>query len=172
MEALPLHAKSVDVVFSYSVLQHVDRAKVAHFFQEVSRVLKPGGLCLVQLPNAFGMYSIIRQAKRSFRDAAPNTFEMRYWTREGIRDVATNAGLRGLRLSVDGFFTQDPQLSDLDLLSPLGKMIVLASHVGRKAADKMPLLARLADSLWVEARSPRELTSRKTEREIYPERPE
>jgi 2-polyprenyl-3-methyl-5-hydroxy-6-metoxy-1,4-benzoquinol methylase len=155
VEALPLRSKSVDVVFSYSVLQHIDRLKVTHFFEEAFRVLKPGGLCLVQLPNAFGMYSIIRQAKRGFRDARPGTFEMRYWTSGSIRNAIESAGLRDLRLRADGFFTQDPQLSDLDLLSPVGKMIVLASHAGRKAADLLPPLARLADSLWVQAQSPR-----------------
>ena len=154
VEALPLRAKSVDVVFSYSVLQHIARVKVAHFFEETARVLKPGGLCLVQLPNAFGAYSIVRQAKRGFRDAAPNTFEMRYWTRAGIRDAIEKAGLRNLRFRADGFFSQDPQLSDLDLLSPVGKLVVLMSHAGRKAADALPLLVRVADSLWVEAQSP------------------
>jgi SAM-dependent methyltransferase len=155
VEVLPLRARSVDVVFSYSVLQHIDRVKVAHFFCEVARVLKPGGLCLVQLPNAWGLYSILRQAKRGFRDAAPDTFEMRYWTRAGIRDAIEIAGLRNLRIRADGFFSQNPQLSDLDLLSPAGKLIVLASHVGRKTADALPLLVRAADSLWVEANSPK-----------------
>jgi 2-polyprenyl-3-methyl-5-hydroxy-6-metoxy-1,4-benzoquinol methylase len=154
VEALPLRAKTVDVVFSYSVLQHIDRVKVAHFFEEAARVLKPGGLCFVQLPNAFGAYSIVRQAKRGFRDAAPNTFEMRSWTRAGIRDAIEKAGLRNLRFRADGFLSQNPQLSDLDLLSPAGKLIVLASHAGRKAADALPLLVSFADSLWVEARSP------------------
>lgn len=153
IKVLPLRARSVDVVFSYSVLQHIDRVKVADFFCEVARVLKPGGLCLVQLPNAWGLYSILRQAKRGFRDAAPNTFEMRYWTRAGIRATIEKAGLRNLRLRADGFFSQNPQLSDLDLLSPSGKLIVLASHLGRKAADALPLLVRVADSLWVEANS-------------------
>jgi len=154
VQALPLRNGSVDVVFSYSVLQHIERAKVVRFFQEASRVLKPGGLCLVQLPNAFGMYSFLRQAKRGFRQARPGTFEMRYWTRTGIRQAIEGAGLRNLQLRVDGFFSQNPQLTDLDLLSPAGRMIVWASHAGRKAADALPFLVHLADSLWVEAQSP------------------
>lgn len=154
IEVLPFATGSVDAVFSYSVLQHIDRQKVMRFFGEVARVLKPDGLCLVQLPNAFGLYSIVRQAKRGFRDAAPGTFEMRYWTRGGIREAIEKAGLRDLRLRADGFFSQDPQLSDLDLLSPAGKLIVLASHAGRKAADALPPLVSLADSLWVEAQAP------------------
>jgi ubiquinone/menaquinone biosynthesis C-methylase UbiE/uncharacterized protein YbaR (Trm112 family) len=154
IEALPLPAKSVDVVFSYSVLQHIDRLKVGRFFEEATRVLKPGGVCLVQLPNAYGMYSIIRQAKRGFRDATSGTFEMRYWTRTGIRRAIEKAGLRNLHFHADGFFSQDPQLSDLDLLSPAGKLIVVASHAGRKVANMLPVLTCVADSLWVRAQSP------------------
>ena len=154
IEALPFATGSVDALFSYSVLQHIDRLKVMRFFGEVARVLKPGGVCLVQLPNAYGLYSIVRQAKRGFRDAAPGTFEMRYWTRGGIRAAIEEAGLRDLRLRADGFFSQDPQLSDLDLLSPGAQLVVLASHAGKRIADAMPPLVSLADSLWVEAQAP------------------
>jgi len=154
IEGLPFASGAVDAVFSYSVLQHIDRRKVARFFGEVARVLRPGGMCLVQLPNAFGPYSILRQAKRGFREAAAGTFEMRYWTRGGIRAAIEGAGLRDLRLRADGFFSQDPQLSDLDLLSPAARLVVFASHAGRKAADLLPPLVSVADSLWVEAQSP------------------
>ncbi|HEX4139147.1 MAG TPA: class I SAM-dependent methyltransferase, partial [Candidatus Methylacidiphilales bacterium] len=154
VSVLPFRSGAIDVVFSYSVLQHIDREKVGRFFGEVARVLRPGGVCLVQLPNAFGLYSIVRQAKRGFREAAAGTFEMRYWTRSGIRAAIEEAGLRDLRLRADGFFSQDPQLSDLDLLSPAAKLVVLASHAGRKMADALPPLVSLADSLWVEAFAP------------------
>jgi ubiquinone/menaquinone biosynthesis C-methylase UbiE len=154
VELLPFRSESVDVVFSYSVLQHIDRRKVIRFFEEAARVLKPGGLCLIQLPNAFGLHSLVRQAKRGFRDAAAGTFEMRYWTNAKIRKAIEKAGLQNLRFRADGFFSQDPQLSDLDLLSAAGKLIVLASFAGRKIADLVPPLTRVADSLWVQARSP------------------
>jgi 2-polyprenyl-3-methyl-5-hydroxy-6-metoxy-1,4-benzoquinol methylase len=154
VEVLPFRSGSVDVVFSYSVLQHIERLKVMRFFEEVARVLKPGALCLVQLPNAHGLYSILRRARRGFRDAVPGTFEMRYWTRTEIRQAIEKAGLRDLRLRADAFFSQDPQLSDLDLLSTAGKLVVLASHAGRKGADALPPLVRLADSLWIEAQAP------------------
>lgn len=159
VESLPLRSRSVDVGFSYSVLQHLDRLKVGRFFNEAARVLNPGGVCLVQLPNAYGLYSIVRQARRGFRDGSAGTFEMRYWTRAGIRRAVEKTGLRDIRFRADGFFSQDPQLSDLDLLSTFGKVIVLASHTGRKAADLLPPLARLADSLWLQVQSPVETAS-------------
>jgi 2-polyprenyl-3-methyl-5-hydroxy-6-metoxy-1,4-benzoquinol methylase len=154
VEHLPFQARSIDILFSYSVLQHVDRAKVLQFFQEASRVLKPQGLCIVQLPNVFGLYNILLEAKRGFRDAKPGTFEMRYWSKTGIRDAVEGAGLRDLEIRADGFFTQNPQFSDLDLLSPAGRIVVLASHAGRKAASVLPVLTRLADSLWVKVQAP------------------
>lgn len=150
---LPLRSGSIDVLFSYSVLQHLERQTVIGFLAEASRVLKPHGVCIVQLPNAFGLYNIVRQLRRGLRDARPGTFEMRYWSRAQIRQAVEKAGLEELTIRTDGFFTQNPQLSDLDLLSFSGRLIVLVSHAGRRAAAFLPVLTRLADSLWIEARS-------------------
>lgn len=154
IEHLPFQVRSIDVLFSYSVLQHVDRAKVLGFFRECSRVLKPQGLCIVQLPNVFGLYNILLEAKRGFRDAKLGTFEMRYWSKTGIRNAMESAGLHDLEILADGFFTQNPQFSDLDMLSPAGRLVVLASHAGRRAAGVLPVLTRMADSLWIKARAP------------------
>jgi 2-polyprenyl-3-methyl-5-hydroxy-6-metoxy-1,4-benzoquinol methylase/uncharacterized protein YbaR (Trm112 family) len=153
-ERLPFRSATIDVLFSYSVLQHLDREKVAAFFKEASRVLKPGGNCLVQLPNKTGLYNLLLQAKRNFADARPGTFEMRYWSRSAIRDVVKKAGLEKLQILADGYFTQNPQLSDLDLLAAPGKLVVIVSHAGRWAAGVLPVLTHLADSLWIAARAP------------------
>jgi len=153
VEHLPFRSGSIDVFFSYSVLQHLERAKVMGFLKEVSRTLSSQGVCLVQLPNTLGPYNLVQQARRRFRDGRPGTFEMRYWSRHAIEQAVAEAGLRDLTIRADGFFTQNPQLADLDLLSLGGKLVVLGSYAGRRAAAVFPLLTRLADSLWIEARS-------------------
>ena len=117
-------------------------------------MLKPNGACLIQLPNKTGLYNMLLQAKRNFADARPGTFEMRYWSKSNIQDVVKKAGLGKLKILTDGFFTQNPQLSDLDLLTTAGKLVVMASHAGRWAAGILPVLTHLADSLWIEARAP------------------
>lgn len=150
-DSLPFQSGSVDMVFSYSVLQHLERSTVLRFLKEVARLLKPGGICLIQLPNTFGLYNMLLQLRRGFREARAGTFEMRYWSRAAIRKAAAEAGLGNLRIRADGFFTQNPQVSDLDLLSTGGKLVVLASQAGCKVAAILPVLSRLADSLWVEA---------------------
>ena len=153
-DALPLQSHSIDCVFSYSVLQHIDKGKVLRIFREIARVLKPGGRCLIQLPNTLGPLSFVQQLKRGFREAKPGSFEMRYWSRKTIRESLRDVGLRNIKFHTDGFFSQNPQLSDLDFLTPAGKLVVLTSYAGRKAANALPVLTRVADSLWIEAQAP------------------
>lgn len=69
---LPFLPSSIDVVCSYSVLQHLEKATVTQVIHEIFRVLKPGGLCLIQLPNSAGLFNLVRQAKRGFRPARPD----------------------------------------------------------------------------------------------------
>jgi len=148
---LPFPSGSADFVFSYSVLQHLDKSKVRGIFREISRVLQPGGVCLIQLPNAFGLLSIVQQLGRGFREAKSGTFEMRYWTHAQIRRALQQAGFSKVTIHTDGFFSQNPQLTDLDLLSPAGRLLVRLSAAGRRAANALPVLTRVADSLWIEA---------------------
>ena len=152
-DALPVASRSIDCTFSYSVLQHIDRDRVLRIFQEVARVLKPGGYCIIQLPNTLGALSLLQQLRRGFREAKTGSFEMRYWSRKMIRASLAQAGLQRTRIHTDGFLSQNPQLCDLDLLTPAGKLIVLVSHMGRKTANAFPILTRVADSLWIEAQS-------------------
>lgn len=150
-DVLPLESRSIDLVFSYSVLQHLEKERVRSTFREIARVLRPDGHCVVQLPNRLGPLSILQQAKRGFREARRESFEMRYWSLREIRETLHEEGLRHVQIHADGFFSQNPQISDLDLLAPTGKLIVLTSYGGRKAADALPVLTRVADSLWIEA---------------------
>lgn len=152
-DVLPVRSRSIDCIFSYSVLQHIDKQKVKRIFSEMARALKPGGRCLFQLPNTLGPLSFAQQLRRGFRKARLGTFEMRYWSRREIRESLEAVGLREVRIHTDGFLSQNPQLSDLDLLTPAGKLIVMASYAGRKTANALPLLTRVADSLWIEAKA-------------------
>src|SRR6185437_11028497 len=51
------------------------------------------------------------------------------------------------------FLLSNPQLTDLDLLSPAGRLLVRVSAAGRRAANAFPILTRIADSLWIEAQT-------------------
>jgi ubiquinone/menaquinone biosynthesis C-methylase UbiE len=148
---LPFKPASVDFVFSYSVLQHLEKQVVREVLKEIARILRPRGTCFIQLPSAVGVASLLRQARRGFREARLGTFEMRYWTREEIRRAFREAGFGGVRFSAEGFLLQNTQPEDIDLLSKAGAAAVRGSCWLRDAANRVPVLGRLADSVWIEA---------------------
>ena len=149
---LPFKPESVDFVFSYSVLQHLAKEKVKQVLNRIVFILRPGGICFVQLPNAFGLVSLCRQLGRGFREPPPCTFAMRYWTPGAITRAFREAGFGSIRLCAEGFLVQNTQREDLDLLSKLGAAAVLSSCALRTASSAIRPLARIADSLWIEAR--------------------
>jgi SAM-dependent methyltransferase len=50
-ESLPFKAQTFDVVFSHSVVEHL--SDPLRSFREIARVLKPGGVLLLQTPNLY-----------------------------------------------------------------------------------------------------------------------
>ena len=148
-EELPFCSSSVDFVFSYSVLQHLDKEKVLQVLKAGARILKPGGTFMLQLPNAIGFMSLWRQAQRGFRAPEPETFEMRYWRRSEIMATLAAAGFARPQVRADGFMLQNTQIKDLDLLSGSGKAAVLFSSAATRISRAVPPLARIADSLWI-----------------------
>ena len=59
---------------------------------------------------------------------------------------------RATSFSIDGFFTLNPQVSDLGLLPPRLQWVVRISELLRKISGWVPLLWRLADSLTIRSR--------------------
>ena len=49
IDTLPLEGNSVDVVFSKSVLEHIHKPNL--YISEIKRILKPGGLFIVMVPD-------------------------------------------------------------------------------------------------------------------------
>lgn len=147
---LPFADASFDMVFSYSVLQHFSRESATAAIAEFARVLAPGGVALIQMANALGARSAYNLARRRFREGSD--FEVRYWRPQELKHAFSRIG--DVSLSVDGFFTLNPRLSDLDLLSPRARVVVRTSEALRKLSTVARPLGLVADSLWVEARKP------------------
>jgi len=145
---LPFRESTFDQVFSYSVLQHLSKENVRSVLAEIHRVLCKGGQSLVQLPNVFGVRCLYHQTRRGFRE--PRGFEVRYWTIPELRR-AFEAALGPASVEVDGFFSLNPQVSDLRLFLWRYKLLVLLSHNLQRLSRQAPALAYLADSLYVSA---------------------
>jgi len=147
---LPFGDESFDAVFSYSVLQHLAKEDVPRAVAEVRRVLRPGGVVWVEMPNARGALNLVRQARRGFSAGAGQ--DVRYWTLAELRRTFGTIG--PVAVSADGFLTINPQTADLDLLRPRSRAVVRVSETLRRASERVPLLVRVADSVVVHARKP------------------
>ena len=148
---LPFAAASFDVVFSYSVFQHFSKRDALAAFDEIGRVLKPGGESLVQMANLYGTRSLWNQAReRRFRE--PRTlFNVRYWGPRELRDELERR-VGPTQLAVDGFFTLNPQPTDLALLPGRYRAVVRTSEALRRLSERVQPLTYAADSLYARSR--------------------
>jgi hypothetical protein len=119
----------------------------------MERVLRGDGRVVVQMANAWGLRCLYHQARRRFRE--PERFEVRYWT---IRELkATFEALIGqTRLAVDGYLSLNSRPGDLGLLPVRYRAVVRCSEALRAVSERLPWLAYVADSVYVESvRMPR-----------------
>ncbi len=145
---LPFRDSVFSVVFSYSVLQHFAKPDALRAFGEAGRVLMPGGRALIQMANVYGLRCLYHQARRRFRE--PSGFEVRYWTPRELTSAASRL-IGPATLSVDGYFSLNPQHSDLRILPARYRLIVRASDALRAASECVPPMLKFADSIYLSA---------------------
>jgi len=149
---LPFAAGLFDVAYSYSVLQHFSRPDAAVAVAEMARVLKAGGLAKVQMPTRYGIRCLYHQVRRGFREG--QAFEVRYWSRPELRQLF-NASLGDTQFEVDCYFGIGLQPSDELLMPPRLRQALRASEALKAASRVLPVLARVADSVFAVSTKPR-----------------
>jgi len=145
---LPFRDRSFDQIFSYSVLQHLSKENACITLAEIRRALRLGGTALVQMPNVFGLRCLYHQIRRGFREG--RDFDVRYWRPAELLSAFTDK-VGPSKLSVDGYFSLNVQPSDLRLLPARYRALVHASEGLRRISDRIPILTKVADSLYVNA---------------------
>jgi SAM-dependent methyltransferase len=148
---LPFEDATFDVVFSYSVFQHFAREDALASFDEVGRTLRPGGLAMIQMANVWGARSLWNQLReRRFREPRA-LFDVRYW---GPRELRAELERRvgPTAIAADGFFTLNPQMTDLELFPRRYRAVVRTSEALRRASERVRPLRYAADSLYALSR--------------------
>lgn len=146
--ALPFPDGTFEQAFSYSVLQHLSKENTSATLQEICRVLRPGGQCQVQMGNAFGIRCLYHQARRGFRKT--RDFEVRYWRPRELLSVFSRE-IGPARISTDGYFSLNAQISDVQLFPWRYRALVYTSEMLRKTSEVFPPLTYVADSIYVDA---------------------
>ncbi|MEO5769872.1 MAG: class I SAM-dependent methyltransferase [Polyangia bacterium] len=149
---LPFPMDTFDVVFSYSVLQHFSRPDVEATLRQAERVLKPGGTMLIQMANVLGLRQMYNQIV-DLTHGENGIFRVRRWLPWQLLS-AFRENVGPATLTPDGFFTLNPQVSDVDLLPPFPRLVVSASVALCRVSAKFRPLRYFADSLFIEAHKP------------------
>lgn len=145
---LPFAPGSLDVVFSYSVIQHFSRPDAVRAVDEMGRVLRSGGVARVQMPTRYGLRCLYHQAWRGFSDG--EGFDVRYWRLDDLRRMFA-ARIGDVRFDVDGYFGIGLQQTDARLMNLTGRLVLRASRWMTTASRRIPWLTRIADSVYVQA---------------------
>lgn len=148
---LPFADAVFDVVYSYSVVQHFSETDARTSIAEIGRVLRAGGTAKVQMPTRFGIRCLYHQARRGFR--AARQFEVRYRTLPQLRQLFER-GVGRVRFEADCYFGIGLQASDAPLMTPARRVVIAASESLKRASRRLPMLVRVADSVFVEATRP------------------
>ena len=143
---LPFKDETFADVFSYSVIQHFSKANAGTAVTEFSRILRPAGRCMVQMPNRRGIRSLYHLFKRRFREG--DNFDVRYYAPSELRELFRSS-FGNSELTVDGSFGLGIQPDDLRFMPIRNRLIIQASEALRAATNWVPPLLNLADSLYV-----------------------
>jgi uncharacterized protein YbaR (Trm112 family)/SAM-dependent methyltransferase len=147
--AMPLRESSIDVGFSYSVLQHLSHEDVRCVLNGLSKALKPGGQSMVQMPTKIGIKGWLHRFRQGF--AAPQGFNVRYWSLAELKKVFESE-IGDTRFSVDCFFGIGLQRADLGMMPLPFKAAIAASELLRGVSQVLPPVTWLADSVYVHSK--------------------
>ncbi len=146
---MPFCERSLDTVFSYSVMQHFSNADFLVCLKEISRVMKEDGCGLFQMPNKFGIRNFYQQTKTSFKKRSE--FDVVYRSPRQLNAVFSEYIGRS-SLSVDGFFSLNPQPVCKNILPLRYRLLIGVSEILKRLSKKFRILIYLADSLYVYVR--------------------
>lgn len=105
--ALGFADRTFDVVICNQVLEHVPDDRLA--FEELCRVLRPGGLLLVGVPNEGSPLGILRNHVLQ-RSILRTTDHVNMYNQQLLRARLSGAGLQVTRIIADGFFVPHTRL--------------------------------------------------------------
>jgi len=147
----PFAPESFDVIWSFSVLQHLHRKRARACLERCAELLKKGGLLAIELPTKFGIRNrFIRHAQEKEEDKW-DSWVVRYYTRAEIDEVV-GSQFNEIEVKAHAFGGIGYLPIDFKFVDVKFKLAALISEFMRKISGAMPMLIPLADSLYVFAR--------------------
>lgn len=143
---LPFKPEMFDVIFSFSVIQHLKKEEARIAIAEIPKVMKHDGESVIQMPNVLGLKNLYNQLKYLIKGA--EYAGVNFWSLSEL-EKTFNELVGPTSLSVDAFFSLNVQKTDLRILPRKFHPVVYMSESLKKISGKLPFLIHIADSVYV-----------------------
>ena len=143
---LPFASESLGGVFSYSCIQHFSRTNAERILSEVSRVMRPAGKSIIQMPNKRGLRSTVTLTRRGFSDGSE--FDVRYYSITELLQMFERS-IGKSDWEVDCFLGLNVHGRDRNFVVPAKRWIVDLAEALRWTSRRFPLVRRFSDSIFV-----------------------
>jgi len=147
----PFAPESFEVIWSFSVLQHLHRKRAKACLERCAELLKRGGLLAIELPTKFGIRNRFIRHKQEKEEHNWDSWVVRYYTRPEVNEVV-GAKFKDTRIRPHAFGGIGYLPVDLKYVPWKFRLVVLASETLRKICLLFPFLTHWADSWYVYAR--------------------
>lgn len=120
-----LASNSLDAVILFDILEHLERQELFDLLDEVRRVLRPGGICLVHVPNGEGLFGM--------RILCGDLTHIQAFTQTSARQLFTTIGFSRIEYHEDRPIPHGPASIVRRLLWDIGTIplrILLAAEGG------------------------------------------
>lgn len=147
----PFAPESFDVIWSFSVLQHLHRERAKACLGQCAEMLKKNGLLAIELPTKFGIRNrFIRQSQEKDEDNW-DSWVVRYYTRAEVDEVVGRKFAQ-IQIEPHAFGGIGYLPVDLKFVPWKFKLAVLASETLRKISSLLTPFTDWADSWFIYAR--------------------
>jgi SAM-dependent methyltransferase len=147
----PFATESFDVIWSFSVLQHLHRKRAKACLERCAGLLKRGGLLAIELPTKFGIRNRFIRHSQEKEDDDWDSWVVRYYTRSEVDEVV-GAKFQETEIKAHAFGGIGYLPVDLNYVPWRFRPLVLISEIFRMISAVFPILSKWADSWYVYAR--------------------
>ena len=147
----PFAPESFDVIWSFSVLQHLHRSRAKACLERCAELLKKRGLLAIELPTKFGIRNRFIRHDQEKKEDNYESWVVRYYTR-GEVDKLMEERYANPRVEPHAFGGIGYLPVDLKFVPWKFRVVVLASETLRHLCKVLPFLTNWADSWYVFAR--------------------
>lgn len=158
LRSLPFAPDVFAAVWSFSVLQHAHRKSVAGCLDGIQRCLKPGGFVELEFPTRWGLRNLIARASRSVDEDEFDSWCVRYYSLSELRGLMESR-FAEYDYRAHCFFGTGILPDDLPHVPKRFAPLILTSMALTAVSRLVPLVKRMADSVYVRGIKPNSVTA-------------